>query len=83
MFRYAQIDSNGMVISDSLLSGEVNLPHMIRISDDFSLANKKYVNGEWIEYEPIPSEPEVTCKEILLDVAENTENILQKLNEMS
>lgn len=62
MYRYAQIDlKTGTIVSDSRLSGEVDYPHMIPISDDFDLTNKKYVNGEWVEYEPEPApEPEPT-----------------------
>ena len=51
MVRYAQIDKDGRVVSDSQLSGEVNAPHMIRISEDFDLAGKRYVNGKWVKDE--------------------------------
>ena len=67
MYRYAQIDiETGMVVSDSYLSGEVKAYNMIPISEDFDLTNKKYVDGEWVEYtpEPIP-EPEPTEQEIM------------------
>ena len=64
MPRYAQINlETGLVDGDSHLSGEVNEPNMIPVADDFDLTNKKYVNGEWVEYtpEPIPEpEPEPT-----------------------
>ena len=62
MYRYAQIDlETGLVVSDSHLSGEVHYPHMIPVADDFDLTNKKYINGEWIEYEPEPiPEPQPT-----------------------
>ena len=55
MYRYAQINlETGKVEADSYLSGEVNYPHMIPVADNFDLTNKKYINGEWIEYEPEP-----------------------------
>lgn len=57
-FRYAQIDDNGYVVCDSRLSGEVIADNMIAIADDFDLTNKKYVNGEWIDYIPEVIEPE-------------------------
>ena len=52
MFRYAQIDENGYVVSDSFLSGEVNAENMIQITNDFDLKNKKYVGNKWVEYVP-------------------------------
>ena len=69
MYRYAQIDlETGMVVSDSYLSGIVEADNMIPISEDFDLTNKKYVDGEWVEYEPEPipePEPEPTEQEIM------------------
>ena len=52
--RYAQIADSGYVISDSYLTGEIELPDMIPISDDFDLTNKKYVGGKWESYTPAP-----------------------------
>ena len=77
MYRYAQIDENGYVVSDSHLSGEVNYPNMIPVSDDFDLTNKKYVDGEWEEYAPEPA-PEVLTEEqeALYQTQINTEEIL-------
>lgn len=55
MFRYAQIDiKTGKVVSDSYLSNKVNAEHMIPITENFDLTNKKYINGEWTDYEPEP-----------------------------
>ena len=72
MYRYAQINENGIVICDSYLSGEVTADHMIAISEDFSLTNKKYVDGKWVEYTPVPivevpTEQELVNAEILLN----------------
>lgn len=66
--RYAQIDlSTGMVVADSYLSGIVDRPNLIQIPFDFSLTNKKYVDGEWVEYtpDPVPEKETVTDKTIL------------------
>lgn len=57
-YRYAQIDKYGYVVSDSRLSGKIIAENMIAIADDFDLTNKKYVNGEWIDYIPEVIEPE-------------------------
>ena len=66
MFRYAQINiETGIVEGDSYLSKEMEQPNLIPVAEDFDLTNKKYVNGEWIEYVPEaeeeePIEPEPT-----------------------
>lgn len=52
MFRYAQINEGGFVISDSYLSGEVKDDNMIAIAEDFNITNKKYVGERWMEYTP-------------------------------
>lgn len=58
MFRYAQINCDGAILCDSHLSCEVIADNMIAIADDFDLTNKKYVNGEWVDYIPEVIEPE-------------------------
>ena len=66
--RYAQIDlSTGMVVADSYLSGIVVRPNLIQIPFDFNLINKKYVDGEWVEYtpDPVPEKERVTDETIL------------------
>ena len=67
MYKYAQINiETGIVEGISYLSGEVKADNMIPISEDFDLTNKKYVDGEWVEYEPEPiPEPEPTEQEIM------------------
>ncbi|HCT64258.1 MAG TPA: flagellar basal-body rod protein [Lachnospiraceae bacterium] len=72
MFRYAQINESGFVVSDSFLGGEVTADHMIAIAEDFVLTNKKYVDGQWVEYVPepiveVPTEEELVNAEILLN----------------
>lgn len=74
MFRYAQVNENGIVVSDSYLSGEVTAENMIAVAEDFDLTNKKYVDSDWVEYtpEPIaetPTEQELINAEILLNQA--------------
>jgi len=73
MYRYAQINENGFVISDSHLSGEVTTDNMIAIAEDFLLTNKKYVNSEWVEYTPEPvvkplTEQEQTALETAVNI---------------
>lgn len=62
MYRYAIINiETGIVVGESYLSGKVKKDDMIPIPFDFDITNKKYINGEWVEYipEPLP-EPEPT-----------------------
>ncbi len=68
MKRYAQINEEGLVVSDSRLSGEVKADNMIPISDDFDLTGKKYENGKWVDYTPEYVEAEQTMTQ--LDVIE-------------
>lgn len=83
--RYAQIViKTGMVIGESYLSGSVSKPNMIPVADDFDLRNKKYINGEWVEFTPAKaeeseeeeeiSEQELVNAEILLNQAEILSN---------
>lgn len=77
MFRYAQIDEKGFVISDSYLSGEVKAEDMIAIAEGFDITNKKYVDGKWVEYTPepiveVPTEQEKT----MLETAVNTDYLV-------
>lgn len=54
MPRYAQIDSNGLCVAVSDLSGEVEAPHMIPIGEGDFLG-KAWIDGEWVT--PAPSAP--------------------------
>ena len=77
MYRYAQINSNGYVVSDSYLSGEVTADNMIPVSEDFDLSNKKYVDGSWEEYTPEPTTEVLTEEqEIMYENQSNAEMIL-------
>lgn len=81
MYRYAIINiETGIIEGISNLIGNVNKPDMILISDDFDTTNKKYVNGEWVEYEPEPlPEPEPTQLDIIQEmVAKSNEKLRQE-----
>jgi len=55
MPRYIQINTEtGIPVSDSYLSAEVIADNMIPVEDDFEVGTRKYVDGEWVEYEPEP-----------------------------
>ena len=90
MIRYAQIDTKtGLVISDSYLSGEVEAENMIQIEEDFDLTNKRYVDGNWVEYVPESNETENSKNETEISDAEliqaemllNQESIIAKQKE--
>lgn len=84
ILRYAQIDENGLMVSDSYLSGEVSAENMIPISEDFDLSNKKYDydNKTWVEYIPPEPEPEPTEQEIIqAETLLNQAEIMAKQNE--
>lgn len=85
MFRYAQIDENGYIISDSYLSGEVIADHMISVGEDFDPANKKY-NFDTKEFEEYITDsiPELTLEEIQTMTYLNTEYlvIMSELNNL-
>ena len=90
MIRYAQIDlDTGMVVSDSYLSGEVEAENMIQIKEDFDLTNKRYIDGNWIEYVPELNETENNKNETEISDAEliqaemllNQESIIAKQKE--
>lgn len=73
--RYAQINKDGFVVSDSNLSGEVEADNMIPLEEDFDLSNKRYVDGQWEDYvlEPAelePDEQDVVQAQILLNQAD-------------
>lgn len=56
-FHYIQIDNEGFPTGESWLSGEIHVENNIRVEDDFSPTNKRYVNGEWVDYTPPEPEP--------------------------
>lgn len=90
MIRYAQIDiETGIVISDSYLSGEVEAENMIQIEEGFDLTNKRYIDGNWVEYVPESNETENNNNETEISDAEliqaemllNQESIIAKQKE--
>ena len=76
MYRYAQIDENGYIVSDSHLSGEVTADNMIPVSDDFDLSNKRYVDGEWQTYEPSYVEELSEAEQVIFETEINTEYLV-------
>lgn len=81
MYRYAIINlKTGIVEGVSYLSGEINKPDMILIPSDFDITNKKYINGEWVEYTPEPlPEPEPTQLDIIQEMlAKSNEELRQE-----
>lgn len=78
MFRYAEIDENGIVFAVSYMEEEIDKPTLILISDDFDITNKKYINGEWIEYipEPVPEPPLSEMEQSILETAINTDYLV-------
>lgn len=79
IYRYLQITDDGIITSDSCLSGEINAPGTIRVDADFNVAGKKYdiKNKTWIDYtppkppeiEPTPTEEQTIQSETLLNTA--------------
>ena len=73
-YYYAQLDEDNICIGLSQLSGEVDSPDMIELSEaDFSGGNIlgcRYENGEWIEIPHEPYVPEKTIEERLAEMEE-------------
>lgn len=82
MFRYAQIDDNGYLVSDSFLSGEVTSDNMIPVPEDFNLTNKKYdkETKQWEDYIPEPVEQPISQDEINAEILLNQAHIMQTQN---
>lgn len=78
MKRYAQINKNGYVISDSYLSDIVNLPNMILLEKGFDLKNKRWNGMQWEEYTPEPTpKPQLTeTEQAILDTAINVDYLV-------
>ncbi|WP_418203606.1 flagellar basal-body rod protein [Anaerotignum faecicola] len=78
MKRYAQINKNGYVISDSYLSDIVNLPNMILLEKGFDLKNKRWNGMQWEEYTPEPTpEPQLTeTEQAILDTTINVDYLV-------
>lgn len=61
MNRYAIINTDGVVVGHSTLSGPVVQADMIPIDADFDPTNKKWNGASWESYiPPEPPEPEPT-----------------------
>jgi len=82
MYRYAQINEDGDVVSDSYLSGEAKADNMIPLDDGFDLTNKRYVNGTWVDYTPEPIEAELDAQEMVqAQILLNQADIMAKQQE--
>lgn len=75
MYRYAIINNEGIVCGISQLTSEVIQSDMILINDDFDVINKKYVNGEWVEYTPEPIPEPIDPLKCSIDVLSETQLI--------
>lgn len=62
-YRYAQVDENGNLISDSYLSGIVKSPFMIPLDNNIEVIGKKY-NFETKEWEVVEIQSENVVEEI-------------------
>lgn len=73
MYRYAQIDEKGNVVSDSNFQEEFISEDMILIDLDFDLSDKKFniETKEWEEKEYIPFTPEPTLEDKIAETQEN------------
>lgn len=82
MYRYAQIDDDGYLVSDSFLSGEVTSDNMISIPEDFNLVNKKYnrETKQWEDYIPEPAEEPISQDEINAEILLNQSQIIATQN---
>ena len=76
MYRYAQIDKNGYIVSDSYLSGEVTAENMMPVSDDFDLTNQRYVDGAWQTYAPSYVEELLETEQAIFETEINTEYLV-------
>lgn len=74
MYTYAQIDSNGYIVSISNLSGEVIADNMIPVPSGFSDLYQRW-NGESWEKIPEP-EPEPTDSDKLEALSVNMEYLV-------
>ena len=79
MPRYAQINAEGYVVSDSYLSGIVEQENMIPLEEDFDPTNKRWNGKEWERYEPVSALisdlPLTEQEQIAIDTALNVEYI--------
>lgn len=73
MYRYAQIDDQGRVISDSKFTEEFIADDMISIDLDFDLTDKKYnlETKEWENCEPLNVTPLPTLEDKVAELQDN------------
>ena len=71
MYRYINIDKNGIIIGESNLKGEVNKENLILVDSSFNKTNKKYdfATKTFVEY--IEEQPIIIKSETQMDRVEN------------
>lgn len=71
MYRYINIDKNGIIIGESNLKGEVNKENLILVDSSFNKNNKKYdfVTKTFVEY--MEEQPIIIKSETQMDRVEN------------
>lgn len=76
MYRYAQLDADGVVIGVSQLSGEVKDNNLILIEDDFNPWGKKFDKTEnsWVDA-PKTEDPVVEAKPTMEEKLEELSEI--------
>jgi hypothetical protein len=73
MYKYAQINENGMCFGLSEISGEVDNPFMILLIDEDIRLGDIFLEGIWTRYDPEPEpipEPEPTAEQIRIEQLE-------------
>ena len=79
-FRYAQVNDEGFIISDSMLSDVVVKTKMIPVSETFDLTNKRFIDGDWVECEPVEEEQKKNEMETaILETALNLEYLVEMM----
>ena len=78
MYRYVSIGDDGIITGESWLTGEVEAENLILVDPDFDTANKRYIDGKWVDYpEPEPSEDEMEeWEQTQMEMAMNVEYLV-------
>lgn len=71
MYRYININKDGIIIGESFLKGEVNKENLILVDESFNKTNKKYDFNTKTFVEYIEELPIFVKKETQMDRVEN------------
>ena len=82
-YYYAQLDEDNVCVGLSQLSGEVDLPDMIEMSEaeheSGGILGRKYENGEWVEVAQEIPPPNISKEDMIMlalaDIYEKLEEI--------